>query len=64
MVREVERSIAAFLGTSPEQVSRWDAKLVSAMALHPTHFEAFKAGNDLDKWLIYMSLRTHVLQAG
>lgn len=64
MVREVERSIAAFLGTLPEQVRMWDAKLVSAMVQHPSHFEAFKAGNDLDKWLIYISLRTRVLQAG
>ena len=63
MVREVEHSIAAFLGTLPEQVRIWDAKLVSAMVQHPGHFEAFKAGNELDKWRIYMTLRTRALQA-
>ena len=64
MVREVERSIAAFLGTLPEQVRMWDAKLVSAMVQQPSHFEAFKAGSELDKWQIYMSVRTRVLQVG
>lgn len=63
MVREVEHSIAVFLGTLPEQVHQWDAKLVSAMLQHPGHFEAFKAGSDLDKWRIYMNLRMRVLNA-
>ena len=63
MVIEVERSIAAFLGTLPEQVRMWDAKLVSAMVQQPIHFEAFKAGSEIGKWQIYMSIRTRVLQA-
>jgi len=57
MVAEVERSIAAFLGTLPEQVRMWDAKVVAGMAQHPSTFEAFKAGNDWTKWSIYMTLR-------
>lgn len=63
MIKEVEHSIATFLGTVPEQVRQWDAKLVSAMLQHPGHFEAFKAGSDIDKWHIYMSLRRRVLLA-
>lgn len=57
MIREVERSIAAFLGTIPEQVRIWDATVVSRMVQHPSAFEEFKAGNDITKWHIYMSLR-------
>lgn len=57
MMGEVERSIAAFLGTIPEQVRMWDAKVVSRMIQHPSTFEEFKAGNDITKWRIYMSLR-------
>lgn len=57
MVKEVEHSIAAFLGTLPEQVRMWDAKVVAGMVQHPPTFEAFKAGNDLTKWRIYMSVR-------
>jgi len=53
MIREVERSIAAFLGTIPEQVRMWDAKVVSRMVQHPSAFEEFKAGNDITKWHIY-----------
>jgi hypothetical protein len=34
------------------------------MVQHPGHFEAFKAGTELDKWRIYMTLRTRALQAG
>lgn len=64
MVKEIEHSIAAFLGTLPEQVRMWDAKLVSRMVQHPTEFEAFKAGNDITKWQIYMTMRLRALQAG
>lgn len=57
MMREVERSIAAFLGTMPEQVRMWDATVVSRMVQSPSDFEEFKAGNDITKWHIYMTLR-------
>ncbi|MEZ0271098.1 MAG: hypothetical protein ACAH18_03305 [Methylophilaceae bacterium] len=57
MTNEVERSIAAFLGTIPEQVRMWDARVVSRMVQYPAAFEEFKAGNDLTKWHIYMTLR-------
>lgn len=63
MVREIEHSIAAFLGTLPEQVRMWDARLVSAMLQHPNDYEAFKAGNDFTKWNIYMAMRLSALQA-
>lgn len=57
MITEVEHSIAAFLGTIPEQVRMWDAKVVSRMVQYPSAFEEFKAGNDITKWHIYMTLR-------
>ena len=58
MMREVERSIATFLGIIPEQVRIWGAKVVSRMVQHPSAFEEFKAGNDMTKWHIYMLLRS------
>lgn len=57
MVTEVEHSIAAFLGTLPDQVRMWDSKVVAGMVQHPPTFEAFKVGNDLTKWHIYMTVR-------
>lgn len=57
MITEIEHSIAAFLGTLPEQVRMWDSKVVTCMVQHPPTFEAFKAGNDLTKWRIYMTVR-------
>lgn len=57
MLHEIEHAIAGFLNTHPEQVRQWDGGVVERMLDHPPTFEAFKTGNDIAKWRIYMGLR-------